>query len=166
HDEQVLRGVVLHARDGAELASVDVADGEALELAGVPGVRVFLRLLLRVDGELEVDAAQGLGVGAVGDLLEGRVPAVLLEAGAGDGESALASVLGHGEGGAGLQALLGLVRAQGERDLAAQPVGAADGGDDDVEGAHERPSWSVPSVGAAGAPTTALESFCAGSGAS
>src|SRR5690606_26073410 len=136
HDQEVLRRVVVHARDDAELAPVDVADGEALELRGIPGVGILGGLLLGVDRELEVHPAQGLGVGAVRDLLEARVPALLLEAGAGHGEGAgAAGDLGL-EHGAGAQALLGLVGAQDEGDLAAQAVRAADRRDDHVEGAH------------------------------
>src|SRR5699024_11991198 len=90
------------------------------------------------------------------DLLEAHVPAVLLHAGALDGEGPHLPGDLDLECGAGLQALLGLVGAQRQRDLAAQTVGAADGRDDDVERAHERPSWVWPPSGAAPAAPTAL----------
>src|SRR5699024_7897285 len=112
HDEEVLRRVVVHARDDAELAPVDVADGEALELRGIPGIGVLCGLLLGVDRDLEVHPAQGLGVGAVRDLLEARVPALLLEARAGHGEGAGAAGDLDLERGAGAQPFLGLVGAQ------------------------------------------------------
>src|SRR5699024_319917 len=128
-------------------------DAQALELRGVPGVGVLVGLLLGVDVDLQVDAAQGFGVGAVGDLLEARVPAALLGPGGGDGQGALVPRDVDCEDSTGPQALLGLIGAQGERDLAAQAVRSADGRDDDVERAHERPPWFVTCGSWAWAPT-------------
>src|SRR5699024_5929996 len=136
-----------------ELAAVDVLDAQPLELCGVPGVGVLVGLLLGVDVDLQVDASQRLGVCAVGDLLEAHVPAARLGAGGGDGQGALAPGDADGEDGTGAQALLRLVGAQRERDLAAQAVCSADGRDDDVERAHERPPWFVPCRSSAWAPT-------------
>src|SRR5690625_6151005 len=66
--------------------TVDVEDGQSLQLRGVPGVGVLLGLVLRVDLQRQLGAAQRLGRAAVTDLLEGGVPAPLLDAGARDGE--------------------------------------------------------------------------------
>src|SRR5690625_5604277 len=107
--------------------TVDVEDGQSLQLRGVPGVGVLLGLVLRVDLQRQLGAAQRLGRAAVTDLLEGGVPAPLLDAGARDGQARRPPTPIDGEDRSGLEPRPRLAGVQDQADLPTQPVGATDG---------------------------------------
>ena len=130
----------------AEHGARRVDDGEAAQLLLGEDVVVVLGGQRVVAVDDEAGAAQRLGAGAVGDLLERHEPDPVVHPGGPHGEHPRDPGAGRGlrvEGGAHREPAVGLVGVQLHGHLTVQAVGLADAGDDGALGHGGHPVVGV-----------------------